>query len=114
MANKREEKRRSRVRNLIQDSKKIINDFDQKEIKPKHYVIAGLIHEVLYEIDFLKKWINHYELFSEEYKDVLNEQQKNSYLNIIRERQNNLEELRKCFAGLHRVYKHVGLNLDDH
>lgn len=109
MANKPEEKRRRRVRTLIQDSKKIINNFDRKEIKPKHYVIVGLMNDVLYEMEFIEKWIDFYELFMEENKKVLNEQEID-YSNIIIERENDLKDLRECFSGLYRIYQHVGLD----
>ena len=114
MTNKAEEERRIRIRELIQDSKKVLDNYDQKKIKPKHHVIAGLMKEVQDEIDFLKHWIGNYELSSEENKEILNEEQKDHYQQMIVERKSNLEELRNCFAGLHRVYQHVGLNRDDH
>lgn len=110
MANKPEEKRRRRVRTLIQDSKKIINDFDQKGIKPKHEVISRLIGRMLDEIDLVKHYLDRYESSIEEGKEALPEQVKNDYLNMIKERKSDLKDLRECFSGLHRVYQHVGLN----
>ncbi len=59
MANKAEEKRSERIRTLIQDSNKIINDFDQKKVKLEHEVISKLLKDVSNEIDHVKHWIGN-------------------------------------------------------